>query len=168
MFHFIWENNYGSMVFVLESISKLAWDWWAGSAQFDGYCSLPNEDSMAYTDLLFDICQQFSIHYYTATKKSTGKKTMPTALWHTCSEHAKKSHLLDSISYCLTSGVRFTHDACFIKVLRNYHQDVFPAKRTQSSAYSRHLQWGCCCIDFMTGDVIEGQLPPKALAMVRE
>ena len=23
-------------------------------------------------------------------------------------------------------------------------------------------------IDFMTGDVIEGQLPPKALAMVRE
>ncbi len=48
------------------------------------------EDSMAYTDLLFDICQQFGIHYYTATKKNAKKKTMPTALWHICSEHAKK------------------------------------------------------------------------------
>ena len=62
----------------------------AGSAQFGGYFSLPTEDSMAYTELLFDICQQFGIHYYTATKKSAGKKTMPTVLWHICSEHAKK------------------------------------------------------------------------------
>ena len=34
-----------------------------------GYFSLPSEDSMAYTELLFDICQQFGIRYYTATKK---------------------------------------------------------------------------------------------------
>lgn len=27
------------------------------------------EDSKAYTDLLFDICRQFGIRYYTATKK---------------------------------------------------------------------------------------------------
>ena len=45
----------------------------------------------AYTDLLFDICQQFGIHYYTATKKNAKKKTMPTALWHICSEHTKKA-----------------------------------------------------------------------------
>ena len=34
-----------------------------------GYFSLPSEDSMAYTELLFDICKQFGIRYYTATKK---------------------------------------------------------------------------------------------------
>lgn len=37
--------------------------------QAGGYFSLPSEDSMAYTELLFDICQQFGIHYYTATLK---------------------------------------------------------------------------------------------------
>lgn len=37
--------------------------------QAGGYFSLPSEDSMAYTELLFDICQQFGIHYYTATPK---------------------------------------------------------------------------------------------------
>lgn len=31
--------------------------------------SSPSAGSMAYTELLFDICQQFGIHYYTATKK---------------------------------------------------------------------------------------------------
>ena len=39
------------------------------AAQDGGYFSLPSEDSMAYTELLFDICQQFDIHYYTSTKK---------------------------------------------------------------------------------------------------
>ena len=39
------------------------------AAQAGGYFSLPTEDSMAYTDLLFDICRQFGIRYYTATKK---------------------------------------------------------------------------------------------------
>lgn len=33
------------------------------------YFSPPSAGSMAYTELLFDICQQFGIHYYTATKK---------------------------------------------------------------------------------------------------
>ena len=28
-----------------------------------------SEDSMAYTEPLFNICQQFGIHYYTAAKK---------------------------------------------------------------------------------------------------
>lgn len=32
--------------------------------QAGGYFSLPSEDNMAYTELLFDICQQFGIHYY--------------------------------------------------------------------------------------------------------
>ena len=39
------------------------------AAQAGGYFSLPTEDSKAYTDLLFDICRQFGIRYYTATKK---------------------------------------------------------------------------------------------------
>lgn len=34
-----------------------------------GYFSPSSAGSMAYTELLFDICQQFGIHYYTATKK---------------------------------------------------------------------------------------------------
>ena len=40
------------------------------AGQAGGYFSLPPEDSMAYTELLFDICQQFGIHYYAATKKN--------------------------------------------------------------------------------------------------
>lgn len=40
------------------------------AAQAGGYFSLPTEDSKAYTDLLFDICRQFGIRYYTATKKN--------------------------------------------------------------------------------------------------
>ena len=34
-----------------------------------GYFSPSSAGSMAYTELLFDICQQFGIHYYTATPK---------------------------------------------------------------------------------------------------
>ena len=34
-----------------------------------GYFSPPSAGSMAYTELLCDICQQFGIHYYTAPKK---------------------------------------------------------------------------------------------------
>lgn len=30
---------------------------------------MPSQDDMAYTDLLFDICQQFGIQYYSATPK---------------------------------------------------------------------------------------------------
>ena len=39
------------------------------AAQAGGYFELPAEDSIAYTELLFDICQQFGIRYYSATKK---------------------------------------------------------------------------------------------------
>lgn len=39
------------------------------AGQVGGYFSLPSEGSMAYTELLFDSCQQFGIHYYTVTKK---------------------------------------------------------------------------------------------------
>ena len=34
-----------------------------------GYFALPSEDDMRYMDLLLDVCNQFGIHYYTATPK---------------------------------------------------------------------------------------------------
>ena len=34
-----------------------------------GYFAIPIEEDMAYTDLLFDICDQFGIRYYSATPK---------------------------------------------------------------------------------------------------
>ena len=34
-----------------------------------GYFAIPTEEDMAYTDLLFDICDQFGIRYYSATPK---------------------------------------------------------------------------------------------------
>ena len=37
--------------------------------QAGGYFSLPTEEDIAYTDLLFDVCRQFKIHYYSATSK---------------------------------------------------------------------------------------------------
>lgn len=37
--------------------------------QAGGYFALPNEDELAYTDLLFSVCDQFGIRYYTATEK---------------------------------------------------------------------------------------------------
>ena len=39
------------------------------AAQAGGYFALPTEENMAYTELLFDICQQFGIHYYSASRK---------------------------------------------------------------------------------------------------
>ena len=39
------------------------------AAQAGGYFVPPTEESMAYTELLFDVCQQFGIRYYSATKK---------------------------------------------------------------------------------------------------
>ena len=40
--------------------------------QAGGYFAMPFQDDMAYTDLLFDICQQFGIRYYSATPKVKG------------------------------------------------------------------------------------------------
>lgn len=37
--------------------------------QAGGYFSLPSEEEFAYTDLLFSVCEQFGIRYYSATPK---------------------------------------------------------------------------------------------------
>ena len=37
--------------------------------QAGGYFSLPSQEDMAYTELLFDVCRQFGIRYYSATRK---------------------------------------------------------------------------------------------------
>lgn len=34
-----------------------------------GYVAASREDELAYTDLLFNICEQFGIRYYSATAK---------------------------------------------------------------------------------------------------
>ena len=34
-----------------------------------GYFAMPSEESIAYTELLFSVCEQFGIRYYTATEK---------------------------------------------------------------------------------------------------
>lgn len=37
--------------------------------QAGGYFALPSEENIEYTNLLFDICRQFGIRYYSATPK---------------------------------------------------------------------------------------------------
>lgn len=37
--------------------------------QAGGYFSAPEEQELAYTDLLFSVCDQFGIRYYSATPK---------------------------------------------------------------------------------------------------
>ena len=37
--------------------------------QAGGYFSMPTQEYIAYTDLLFDVCQQFGIRYYSASAK---------------------------------------------------------------------------------------------------
>ena len=37
--------------------------------QAGGYFSMPTQEDIAYTDLLFDVCQQFGIRYYSASAK---------------------------------------------------------------------------------------------------
>ena len=32
--------------------------------------AMPSADELAYTELLFDVCDQFGIHYYAADKKA--------------------------------------------------------------------------------------------------
>lgn len=39
------------------------------AAAAGGYFAMPSEEDLAYTELLFDICRQFGIHYYSATPK---------------------------------------------------------------------------------------------------
>ena len=40
--------------------------------QAGGYFSIPSKESMEYTELLFDICRQFGIRYYSASSKEHG------------------------------------------------------------------------------------------------
>lgn len=37
--------------------------------QAGGYFAVPTEENIAYTDLLFDVSEQFGIHYYSASPK---------------------------------------------------------------------------------------------------
>ena len=37
--------------------------------QAGGYFAAPKEQELEYTDLLFDVCKQFGIRYYSATAK---------------------------------------------------------------------------------------------------
>ena len=37
--------------------------------QAGGYFAVPKEQELEYTDLLFDVCKQFGIRYYSATAK---------------------------------------------------------------------------------------------------
>ena len=39
------------------------------AAEAGGYFAPPTEEDLAYTDLLFDVCDQFGIRYYSATAK---------------------------------------------------------------------------------------------------
>lgn len=39
------------------------------AAKAGGYFALPSSDDLAYTELLFDVCKQFGIRYYSATPK---------------------------------------------------------------------------------------------------
>ena len=34
-----------------------------------GYFAIPSEEELQYTDLLFSVCEQFGIRYYSATPK---------------------------------------------------------------------------------------------------
>ena len=34
-----------------------------------GYFSMPAQEDIAYTDLIFDVCRQFGIRYYSASAK---------------------------------------------------------------------------------------------------
>lgn len=39
------------------------------ASQAGGYFSMPTQEDIAYIDLLFDVCQQFGIRYYSASAK---------------------------------------------------------------------------------------------------
>lgn len=39
------------------------------ASEAGGYFAPPSKEDLAYTDLLFDICAQFDIRYYSATPK---------------------------------------------------------------------------------------------------
>ena len=59
-------------------------------------------------------------------------------------------------------------NARYFKILRISHQDVISTGRAQPAALSRCLRRTVGVIDIKTLDMIDGNLPPKALALVKE
>ena len=59
-------------------------------------------------------------------------------------------------------------NARYFKILRISHQDVFSAGRAQSAALSRCYGEHVGVIYIKTLEMIEGDLPLKALALVKE
>ena len=59
-------------------------------------------------------------------------------------------------------------NASYFKILRISHQDVFSAGRAQSAHF--HVVYGdhVGVIDIKMLNMLEGDLPPKALALVKE
>lgn len=52
--------------------------------QAGGYFSAPSEQELAHTDVLFNVCEQFGIRYYSATPKKryfVGEVTRVTWAW---------------------------------------------------------------------------------------
>lgn len=39
------------------------------ASEAGGYFAMPSKESIAYTELLFSVCDQFGIRYYSATEK---------------------------------------------------------------------------------------------------
>lgn len=58
--------------------------------------------------------------------------------------------------------------AGFIKILWNCYQNDFLQSEHNPPHIHAIYNEDVAAIDFMTGDVLEGHLPPKALMMVRE
>ena len=46
-----------------------------------GYFAMPSADELAYTELLFDVCDQFGIHYYAADKKARAFEEVTRVTW---------------------------------------------------------------------------------------
>lgn len=53
----------------MEKLSDAFIEMDALAEQAGGYFALPSEENIEYTDLLFDVCRQFGIRYYSATPK---------------------------------------------------------------------------------------------------
>ena len=50
--------------------------------QAGGYFSMPTQEDIAYTDLLFDVSQQFGIRYYSASAKEKAfVEEVPRVTW---------------------------------------------------------------------------------------
>ena len=58
--------------------------------------------------------------------------------------------------------------ACIIEILRNYYQNVFLKSEHNLPHIHAIYDEDVAAIDFMTGEVLEGHLPNKAMNMVQE